>query len=345
MKAVIAANAPLPLTPMDLPIDIWFFVLGHIEQLPRRDVAAMARCSRFFNHQLRPRLFQTITLTTVDALQAWERVALEEHKPQRRTLATLLLRRKERHAVRLEDWVPVLHLVRNLGVSTRSMAGFRRNLTARISTARTILGSCPNIDTVYFDFSLDSVIGLLLDNPNVTRLFFAGDNVLEAPILTERREGFQNLTHLWIHDLRYFWSAVAHDGSTVAPEVFPALTHIVAGSELDTLGCEDQIARAVREILRFSSLQRFLFLFPVEEGQEIQIETMPLWPLLVELRDPRVCLMTATYPRGSLWRVYMPIWRWNALTDIRADAVTWESGVPVWDGARAAVKIPRAPNF
>jgi len=331
---------------MDLPIEIWFFVLGHIENLPRRDVAVIARCSRFFNHQLRPRLFQTITLTTVDALQTWERAALEEHKSQRRTLATLFLRRKERHAGRQEDWVPTLHLVRNLGVSTRSMAGARRSLISRIQAAKTILGSCPNVNTVYFDFNLDSVIGfkLLLDNPNVTRLFFTGDDFPRASILTERGESFHNLTHLWIHDLRYFWNATFIN-STVAPEGFPALTHIVAGSEHDTAGDEDEITRAIRKILRFESLQRFLFLFPVEDGQELRIETTSIWPFLVALRDPRVCVMATPYPSSNLRMVYMPILRWDALTDIRADAVTWESGVPVWDGVCAAGKIARAPNL
>jgi len=305
---------------MSLPKELLLLVLDHVEHLPARDVAAMARCSRFLNHELRPRLFHTVTLNTARSLVVLEQFAVNSKQPHWGMLANHSLRGKG-------SQVPALHLVKNL--ATPLQYDMKRELSAEdsFSAACNILAACPNIDTVFLDFNSIKVAELLINSPNVTHLFFVMESPTEPPILLQQENVYQNLTHLWVHDLSVYCSAVQH-GATVTPDAFPALTHLVGGIYPAMIAHTDMVTAGVSEILRFSRLQRFLFLIPVEKGSTTSVETMPIWHSLAALHDHRVHVMTVSIPSTKEW-VFSSTLQWNKLTSELDTDVTWESGVPV----------------
>jgi len=124
-------------------------------------------------------------------------------------------------------------------------------------------------------------------------------------------------------------------GSTVDPDAFPVLTHVVAGSDLDIKDCEDMIAIAVSETLRLTSLRRFLFLIPRPVGSPRVAEMTPVWHTLAALQDPRVYAMITLYGHGSS-STSISMWRWTGLTGNQrhSDEFTWESGIQVRDASR-----------
>jgi len=312
---------------MSLPTELWALILDHIEHLPACDLAAMSRCSRFLNHKLRPRLFHTVTLSTARSLAAFDRFVKSEQS-QWGMLAARVLRRKEQRGLSVMiRQIPTLHLIRNLAIPLHYH--MKDNLTAvgRFSAARNILAACPNIDTVFLDFDSSSVVELLVQNPKVTRLFFVMESPTERPILLQRENVYQNLTHLWVHDLTSCCNA-ARSGSGVTLEAFPALTHVVAGIYPSMIAHIAMVTAGVSEILRFSRLKRFLFLIPVGGGSTTSVEKMPIWHSLAALHDHRVHVMAVSIPSGKEW-VFSSTLQWNRLTSECDTDVTWESGVPV----------------
>jgi len=317
---------------MRLPKEVLILVLDHVGHLPARDVAAMARCSRFLNHELRPRLYHTVTLTTARSLVAFNRLTFGSKQPQRGVLATLFLRHKERHVVHPESQTPALHFVRKLAIPLHENIKGEIKAANSFSVARDILAACPNINTVFLDFNCSEIIELLISNPNVTRLFFVMEYPSRYPILLQRQDGFQNLTHLWVHDLSACCSE-AQRGATIRPQTFPALTHIVAGIYPAMIECTSIVTAGVREILHFGRLRRFLLLIPVAKGNTAKVERMSIWHSLAELQDPRVHAMAVTLPYTKEW-LFSSTPLWNGLTSECDTGVTWESGVRVWDAGR-----------
>jgi len=305
---------------MDLPNELWLLVLQYIKGFERQHVAAMARCSWFFHTELQPQLFHTVTLRSAATFQAFEHLALDALKPQIRSfLACFLPRRaKQVHGTNVvSSRVPVLHLVRNLAITFNWVIG--RIESATRMSSRTILAACPNVETFYVDrrCSTDEVVALIQDRPNVTRAFLANDSFAVPPLILHRGNGLQCLTHIWLNNFSYF---------TVDPEVFPALTHIVAGFDGYRAGSENNIANGVRKVLSSSRLQRLLLLIPTRQAD---LKPTLLTHALAELRDRRIYTVN-DYVSVS-WS-FKSIGRWIALTDVRGDGTTWTSGTPVWDG-------------
>jgi len=310
---------------MSLPNELWDLILDHIEQLSACDVAAMSRCSRFHNHRLRAQLFHTVTLSSARSLVALDRF-VKSQQSQWGMLAARVLRRKERRTYS-GNRIPALHLIRNLAIPLHY--NMKDNLTAEetFSAARNILAACPNIDTVFLDFNSSKAVQLLINSPNVTRLFFVMESPTERPILLQRENVYQNLTHLWVHDRTSCCNA-ARSGSGVTLEAFPALTHVVGGIYPAMLAHTAMVTAGVSEILRFSRLQRFLFIIPVAKGSTTSVEPMPVWHSLAALRDPRVYVMAVSILSAKEW-VFSSTLQWNRLTSERDMDVTWESGVPL----------------
>jgi len=304
---------------MDLPNELWLLVLKYVKVSERQHVAAMAHCSWFFYAELRPQLFHTVTLRSAATFQAFEHLALDTLKPQSRGFFScfLLRRAKQVHEANVvSPRIPVLHLVRNLAITFSWVIGRIENAT-RMSS-RTILTACPNVETFYVDrrCTTDEVVALIQDQPNVTRVFLANDSFVVAPLVLHRGNGLQYLTHIWLNNFSYF---------IVDPEVFPALTHIVAGFDSEREVSENGIINGVRGMLRPARLQRLLLLIPAQ--QKDSRPTLSL-PALAAIRDRRI--YTATDYDPVDWN-FESNGRWNALTDVRGGGTTWTSGAPVWD--------------